>query len=273
MNRSLCRVIGALVALAICAAGASAALAGGGATTKSATQSIPAGAMTTQVGAAKATCPKGSVPVPAGLSTSKGAKSTVLGLSASGRTAKATLGNYADASRKITSIAYCAAAKGLKVRVGTNTTIDSVEIQHVTASCEEGERLLFGGFKLPKTTDVYLAGLKKEAQKRWTVAVLAFEPDEKITSFAYCSEHAPRTTTVSKSYTVPNNQTTSATPKCPKGKVAVGGGYESQVTVSDEFGLLRATKRAGSRGWKTTVRDDNGENRPPDVTAYAYCAE
>ena len=71
---------------------AATALAGGGASTVKDAKSVPAGAMETQVGSAKATCPKGETPVPAGLSVSLGADTTVLGLKVSDRTAKATLG-------------------------------------------------------------------------------------------------------------------------------------------------------------------------------------
>ena len=270
MNRSLRRGIATLSVIAACAAAAATALAGAGSSTVKDTESLPIGVGNTQVGSAKATCPKGTLPAPAGLSVSDGANSTVLGLSTSGRVVKAKLGNYSVASHTITSIAYCSHTGGVKVRSATIRSGSSAK-QRVTASCKDDERLLYGGFKLPSTTDIYLSSLKKKGQSKWIVGVLSFQSGQKVKAYAYCSQDAPRTTTKSKSYTVPDEQTASATPKCPKGKVAIGGGYKSQVTVSDEFGLLRGFERAG-RGWKTTVRDDNGEIRPPKVTAYAYCA-
>jgi hypothetical protein len=255
------------VALTLVVVAASVAVATGAVVNKTGTTTVTPDAN----GTAKAKCPNGLAPKPTGLSVDRGEYTSPVKLTASGRTASATLFNKSTDERTITVLARCAKIKGLKVRTITEDVSNSGHVENVTASCKRDERLLFGGFQLPAGGNVYLAKLVKQGQTDWTVGALSFRSGTDVTAYAYCSNNAPETVTRSRSFTVPDGGTKSATVSCPAGTRAVAGGYKSEVTVNDEFGILRESRLAGS-GWKIAVRDDNEAHLPPDVTAYAYCA-
>jgi hypothetical protein len=75
----------------------------------------------------------------------------------------------------------------------------------------------------------------------------------------------------------PSNRQLTVTAACPKGKLAVGGGFDSPFVFSDgtpaAFNFVYESRPASERSWQVSaVRADNGGTGPSaPTTAYADC--
>jgi hypothetical protein len=142
----------------------------------------------------------------------------------------------------------------------------------VTAKCKRGERFAFGGFAYQAGEDVdpYLSDLRRAGKRRWVVGAFNFEGSPELTAIAYCSKHAPKTSTKSKTVTVPGDGEEVLRAKCGRNKRLRFGGYSADVTYNDAFVMLHGLARTSSRTWQVSARNDNLTS-PGELTAYAYC--
>lgn len=233
---------------------------------------------------AKARCPKGKRVVLGGFDVPLGAvdvSSTHLKLDGE-RGWRAGVVNYdGDEKSTLTSIAYCARLQGVKARERTVTIpeqgpTDSPVI--VDAKCRRGERLAFGGFEYDQgampglSSDAYLSELRRTGKRGWRVGAFNFAGSAPLTSIAYCSEHAPGTTTVKETVTVEASGKARVKAKCGNNERLAFGGSSAEVTYSDAFVLLHGLERTSARALQVSARNGNGTGAG-DLTAYAYCTK
>jgi hypothetical protein len=233
---------------------------------------------------AKARCPRGKRVVLGGLNVPLSVEDvTITHLKlASGRGWRAGAVNYdADEEAPLTSIAYCGRLKGIEARARTVKIPEQGPGERpvtVTAQCHRGERLAFGGFDYDQgaqpgqSNDAYLSELRRKGKRGWQVGAFNFAGEAPLTAIAYCSEHAPRTTTVEEAVNVDPNGRGRVKARCESGKRLAFGGYKADVTNSRAFILLRRLERTSARAWQVSARNTNGQGAG-DLTAFAYCAK
>ncbi|HXF00561.1 MAG TPA: hypothetical protein VN458_09465 [Solirubrobacterales bacterium] len=232
---------------------------------------------------AKARCPEGKRVVLGGFEVSLRADdgySTHLKLDGR-RGWRAGAVNYdADERPTLTSIAYCSRLRGIKarehtVRIPKQGPTDSPVT--VTARCHPGEQLAFGGFDYDQgavpgeSSDAYVSELRRTGKHGWRVGAFNFAHSAPVTAIAYCSKHAPRTTTEKKTVTVESNDVARVKAKCGRDKRVAFGGYRADVTFNDAFVSLHGLERTSARVWKVSAFNTNGTDAG-QLTAYAYCA-
>ena len=97
---------------------------------------------------------------------------------------------------------------------------------------------------------------KRAGDRKWKVT--AFNDDNtnshELKVFAYCDKRQPGLVERSKSTTVAGGAKTSLAPKCPNGRQAVSGGFES-ATVNTPFdaAFTFASRRISQSTWKTSA--------------------
>jgi hypothetical protein len=229
---------------------------------------------------AKAKCPKGKRVVLGGFDVPVDYEDTTMThLKTAGKRGwRAGVVNYGSPDpTTLTSIAYCAKLKGIKVRKKT-VTLPAAEPDEppgtVLAKCHRGERLAFGGFDYAITEDnnAYLSELRKTGKRGWTVGALNFDGTAELTAIAYCSKHATKTTTTSESVIVEGTGEELLAAKCDQGERLAFGGYSADVETSNPFVLLHGLARTSGRAWQVSARNDNPVS-PGNLTAFAYCAK
>jgi hypothetical protein len=119
-------------------------------------------------------------------------------------------------------------------------------------------------------SQVKIFGSHKAGQHSWKVSgqEVASQPVAlALKGYVYCSEHAPRTDTASKSVPVPVGVHGFTTSKatCDSGK-AQAGGFALSTPVYD--GDLIGTQRRGKHSWRTRIDGDIGVT----IRSFAYCA-
>jgi len=232
---------------------------------------------------AKARCPRGKRVVLGGLDVPLSVEDvTITHLKlASGRGWRAGAVNYdADEEASLTSIAYCGRLKGIEARERTVKIPEQGSGERpvtVTAQCRRGERLAFGGFDYDQgaqpgvSNDAYLSELRRMGKRGWQVGAFNFTGEAPLTAIAYCSTHAPRTTTVEETVNVDPDGRGRVKAKCDGGERLAFGGYKADVTHSRAFILLRSLERTSAGAWQVSAR--NGNQGAGDLTAFAYCAK
>ena len=90
--------------------------------------------------------------------------------------------------------------------------------------------------------------------------------------FAYCDKGRPDLVERSKSTTVAGGVKTSLAPKCPNGRHAVSGGFQS-ATVNETFdaAFTFASRRTAPSTWKTSAYGNGDPTTNSPITAFAYC--
>jgi hypothetical protein len=96
-----------------------------------------------------------------------------------------------------------------------------------------------------------------------------------LTAYAYCDRKASKTSVVSQSTSLQNNNSNAAQAKCPKGRKAVGGGFNVQTDITgstfNHAASVSTSQRSSSRVWQVV---GNGHGvMATKMTAYAYCAK
>jgi hypothetical protein len=157
-------------------------------------------------------------------------------------------------------------------------------IAQVDAKCPRGTQATGGGFRetppsVDKTFGVVYESRKID-QRTWRSSVQLADKGPsavkvKVVSFAYCRAGALPMVNVSKTVTLPgSNRIGAATARCPKGKVALAGGFQTPPPgISGTAGTrneITASARKGKKGWR--VQAVSGVFGPASHTAYAYCA-
>ncbi len=190
--------------------------------------------------------------------------------------------NYdGDEKSVLTSIAYCGQLRGIKARERTvRIPAQGPNASPVTvvAHCRKGERLAFGGFEYGQgaapgqSNDAYLSELRRTGKRGWRVGAFNFAGTAPLTAIAYCSRHAPRTTTAKETVTVAAPGKARVKASCARGERLAFGGYSADVTHSDAFVLLHELKRTDARTFEASARNGNSVGAGA-LTAYAYCAK
>jgi hypothetical protein len=119
------------------------------------------------------------------------------------------------------------------------------------------------------SNDAYLSKLRRKGKRGWQVGAFNFTGEAPLTAIAYCSKHAPRTTTVEETVNVESDGRGRVKAKCEGGERLAFGGYKADVTHSRAFILLRGSERTSARAWQVSAR--NGNQGAGDLTAFANC--
>lgn len=187
---------------------------------------------------------------------------------------RATGLNDSGSDVELTALARCGKLEGVRVRTDSATATDEVRVE-ATARCHQGERVVFGGFKLPQSLyDGAILDTLKLVRRgtAWKVGAFSFVNGGEMTAIAYCSKDAPRVRPAIDQVDAPANASVSATATCGDGRVVRFGGLRATVTSSDEYVLTTAFAPSGRRGWRVAATNGN-DNDDGDLTAFAYCAK
>jgi hypothetical protein len=152
----------------------------------------------------------------------------------------------------------------------------------VTARCPQGTQLFSGGFQRTNFTTPgatyqgikyggnYITESRAVGTNAWRVSAGATDRDGgELTAIAYCAEDPSLPiTTVSSSATVGDGKSaTVATPRCPRGRALIAGGFSfgdsHDALFADGFFTRKGTWAATGYGWFGSA----------ELTAYGYCAE
>ena len=115
-----------------------------------------------------------------------------------------------------------------------------------------------------------MSELRRTGRRGWQVGAFNFAGSAPLTAIAYCSRHAPRTTTAEKSSTVDASSGARVRARCGRGKRVAFGGYSADV--NDAFVVLHGLERTSARAFRVSAL--NGTSTAAgDLTAYAYCAK
>jgi hypothetical protein len=170
-----------------------------------------------------------------------------------------------------------------------STTIAPQQNGTATAKCGSGSTAVAGGFAAPGLDPTAETGpailtytSTRPVDGKWQASGHNFNqpspPPSKggvpgagsLVTYAYCDQHDPSIAVRSKSTTVDGGAHASLTPKCPQGREAVSGGFQSDTP--DTEGLTDyayTSKRVGKQAWKIAVL--NPDMSPHNVQAFAYC--
>jgi hypothetical protein len=183
-----------------------------------------------------------------------------------------------DTSGKMFSYAYCDKHQPNLAVAKKTTTIASNENGSAVAKCPRGSEAFSGGWRSPKKVtgdNAFFAFTSKRAgDRKWKVT--AFNDDDnnphKLKVFAYCDKRQPGLVERSKSTTVGGGVKTSLAPKCPNGRQAVSGGFES-ATVNTPFdaAFTFASRRTSQSTWKTSAYGNGDPATDSPITAFVYC--
>jgi MYXO-CTERM domain-containing protein len=152
----------------------------------------------------------------------------------------------------------------------------------VTARCPEGTQLFSGGFQRTNFTTPGVVGFggimyggnyiteSRADGNGWTVSAGAVDADGgELTAIAYCAEDRslPIETVSATTSVEDQGVATVATPRCPRGRALIAGGFDTggsfDVLFADGYFTRRGTWAATGYGWFG----------PAELTAYGYCAE
>jgi hypothetical protein len=186
--------------------------------------------------------------------------------------------NFGGASGTVSSYVYCDRHEPGFVRASKTTTVAAETSGSATAKCPRGTEALSGGWQSPNNVtgdDAFFAFTSERASNRkWNVTAFNDDNDNAhdLKAFAYCDKRQPGLVERSKSTTVAGGVKASLTPKCPKGRQAVSGGFESSV-VNTEFdaAFTVTSRRTSARKWKTSGYGNGDPTTNSPITAFTYC--
>ncbi len=88
----------------------------------------------------------------------------------------------------------------------------------------------------------------------------------------YCDNRKPGLVERSKNTTVASGEKTSLKPKCPNGRQAVSGGFESAtVNTESDAAFTFASRRVSQSTWKTSAYGNGSSGTDSPITGFAYC--
>jgi hypothetical protein len=273
-----------LIAIGVLAVGAATAV-GAGLKTKSASVTVDAN----ETASIAAKCKRGTNVVSGGFSapvtpnTSEGPQIFPTASTKAGKR-RWTASGFNDASSdegELIAHAYCRAqAKRLETE-SESTTIDFLEANTLTATCEPGRRAVSGGFEgdnAPSEGFFLVHSSHRTDARTWSATGVNFglATDADFSVFVHCLKGGKRLTTESASTSVPENVgddygAAAATAKCPKGRQAVSGGFEGSPfgdSAGDVFPHI--SRKVGGRRWKVEAVNSNS-GASGTLTAYVYC--
>jgi hypothetical protein len=270
-GRVLVVVLGALALVAI--AGTT-ALAGKGLKTKSETVEVDPG----ENGSATATCKRGTKAVSGGFEAEyDGDFSPFLLPSESrklgGREWTSAAYNTSAESSDLTSFAYCRDQK-LRTKSATES-VDSSDLDSVTARCKRGEKAFSGGFAAEEidlaapTTPVFLPTQSlKQGKREWTVSAYNAGNDEgDLTAYVHCRE-GKSVKTKQAEETLGSGEFDSAEARCSRKQRVVSGGFDTDSDFATTGAYLMESQKLGKRSWEIAAQEAAGG---PTIVAYAYC--
>lgn len=193
-----------------------------------------------------------------------------------GRTWKVSARNSGGDRGTLTSFAYCDTNQpGLKA-ASKAKVIDPDVLDSVTARCPSGSEAVSGGFTTPEFDKAGAAVVtfasKRVSKRSWKASGFNAGADPgTLEAFAYCDKHEPGLTTKSRDADIGSGETGSTSPRCPRGRKAVAGGFDGHVeqTMGVDAGALSfSSKRVRSREWKTSALADGVDST---LTGFAYC--
>ena len=174
------------------------------------------------------------------------------------------------------AIAVSAVALGAGQRRAT-TTVPAQTSGSVTAKCKHGQVALAAGFDVPgfnpNTTNGPVARLASMPAGQRGIKTAGFnfnqtDPGE-LASLAYCGKRAHPPLIRSKRVRVTPNSFGTVVAKCPRGSVAIAGGFGTNQLI-----ITLTSKRTGTRRWKVGGFSIGGSGNPAGparLTAYAFC--
>jgi hypothetical protein len=187
--------------------------------------------------------------------------------------------NFGKASGSLVSFVYCDQHKPGLVVESKTTTIDADTTGSAAAKCPRGSEAYSGGWQSPANVtgdDAFFAFTSMRASDRkWKVT--AFNDDNNdphdLKVFAYCDTREPGLVERSKSTKVAGEVKTTLTPKCPQGRQAVSGGFESQELNPNQAdaAFTVTSRRASTSKWRTVAYGNGGPADKSPITAFAYC--
>jgi len=236
-------------------------------------------------GTATASCPSGTEAVSGGFASPgfdpqfNGASNIPFGSRRTGDDGWKVDGkNFGATSGTMSSFVYCDRHEPRLVKATKTTSIAAETNGSAAAKCPRGSEAFSGGWQSPKgvTGDDALFAFTSEraSDRKWKVT--AFNDDntnaQDLKVFAYCDKSQPGLVERSKSTAVAGGVKTSLKPKCPNGRQAVSGGFESS-TVNTEFdaAFAFASRRTSSSTWKTSAYGNGDAATNSPITAFAYC--
>jgi hypothetical protein len=197
------------------------------------------------------------------------------------RTRKTYLALATVAALTLGVLVGVAVGAGLNKKSAT-VDVDPGEIGTVTAKCEQGEKLLSGGFKDAEFTGqqdtaplLVPNASRKQGGKKWTVEAQNLgEQDGNLTAHVYCRE-GRKLAKESASVNVAAQGAGTATAECNQGQKVRSGGFENPdygLDLDQVPALLPfESRKQGGRKW--VVSAFNFSAATGKLTAYAYCGD
>jgi len=131
------------------------------------------------------------------------------------------------------------------------------------AQCPAGKRVISGGYSLPGGGQIAKVN-KRQGKRAWLVK----SPSSDLTVYAYCSgKLRPTIASRTSGFTPSPDVRAKPTAKCPRGKVAVAGGWQYDDAINSNEPVFRS-RGTGGRAWSVhAFTDEDSET----IKAFAYC--
>jgi hypothetical protein len=156
-----------------------------------------------------------------------------------------------------------------------NTVSTGGQVSTATASCSAGTAVIGGGFSVPVNSTNALLVFESYSTGigNWTSSAINLMGTGAVTSYAYCRSAPKPILDQAGTNTTPAGMgaTASASAACPAGTQLIGGGFQTQFSLSPvTIALPQASFSTAPGTW--TVTGINALGAGPDlITAHAYC--
>lgn len=195
------------------------------------------------------------------------------------RSKKASLGQSMLIASALVLTTGSSVATALQSERGSKA-IGASDFGTVAAKCDGGRTAVSGGFAAPGFNPatgptVGRIGSKRVGDRQMQTRAFNFSNQAgKLFSFAYCAQHDHGLEVRMATTLVEANTRGSAVARCPRGTVAVGGGFGTYRFSFDQGPsvITVTSKRRSERRWKVVGVNSNTMMRSGTLIAYAYCA-
>jgi hypothetical protein len=156
-----------------------------------------------------------------------------------------------------------------------------------TATCPKGTVPIAGGWNSPSSVRqsfITVYASTRSGKRSWTVSGVingfvtppATQWKLNLTAYAYCRTGSPlksQTKTLSLTLAQNNFTAATATAKCPKGTIALSGGFRIPIPNTSTAGWVHQSSRQSARSWSMTTTAVTANNTPSMLLqTIAYCA-
>jgi hypothetical protein len=156
-----------------------------------------------------------------------------------------------------------------------------------TATCPKGQTPIAGGWNSPgsvRQSFLTVYSSTRSGKRGWTISAVingfvtppATQFKLNLTAYAYCRAGTAlrsQTKAVSLPLIQNNFNFVTATAKCPKGTVAISGGFQIPAPNTSTAGWVHQSSRQSTRSWSASVTAATTNSTPAmNVTTIAYCA-